>query len=420
MAQNRMMPPALLEQLQGADTDVLRRVLEHAMQRLIEAEAATQIGAGPHERASTRTTYRNGYRERILDTGSGRLELQIPKLRTGSFFPSLLEPRRRIDRALLAVVQEAYVLGISTRKVDDLMAALGGCSISRSEVSRICALLDEELAEFRECPLDEPYPYVWFDATHEKVRQCARIVSQAAVVTVGVRDTGEKSVLGLAVGASETEAFWLEFCRSLSRRGLSAVPKLHAPAVLAVVKSIFLQPTRETARDAVNHALTVLEPRFSTVAAKLRAAEAGVLAYLDFPVDHWRSISSTNAIERVNAAGDAADSPLLFTARRGLGGGARGDLRVIGVEPEHRQPWGRLGARAEGWRHAPTAICVAGIPRGRPWDRDSAVPRQHGSVTLQACRPNYQALRVGLRNRKTEFRSGRTLYRCSRAVTLMA
>ena len=297
MAQNRMMPPALLEQLQGADTDVLRRVLEHAMQRLIEAEAATQIGAGPHERASTRTTYRNGYRERILDTGSGRLELQIPKLRTGSFFPSLLEPRRRIDRALLAVVQEAYVLGISTRKVDDLMAALGGCSISRSEVSRICALLDEELAEFRERPLDEPYPYVWFDATYEKVRQGARIVSQAAVVAVGVRDSGEKSVLGLAVGASETEAFWLEFCRSLSRRGLSgvqlvisdaheglrsalsqvfagatwqrckvhflrnvasAVPKLHAPAVLAVVKSIFLQPTRETSRDAVNHALTVL------------------------------------------------------------------------------------------------------------------------------------------------------------------
>jgi putative transposase len=340
MAQNRMMPPALLEQLQGADTDVLRRVLEHAMQRLIEAEAATQIGAGPHERASTRTTYRNGYRERVLDTGSGRLELQIPKLRSGSFFPTLLEPRRRIDRALLAVVQEAYVLGISTRKVDDLMAALGGCSISRSEVSRICALLDEELAEFRERPLDEPYPYVWFDATYEKVRQGARIVSQAAVVAVGVRDTGEKSVLGLAIGASETEAFWLEFCRSLSRRGLSgvqlvisdaheglrsalsqvfagatwqrckvhflrnvasAVPKLHAPAVLAVVKSIFLQPTRETARDAVNHALTVLEPRFSTVAAKLRAAEADVLAYLDFPVDHWRSISSTNAIERLNA-----------------------------------------------------------------------------------------------------------------------
>jgi putative transposase len=228
MAQNRMTHQALLDQLQGADTDVLRRVLEHAMQRLIDAEAETQIGAGPHERSASRTTYRNGYRERVLDTGSGRLELQIPKLRTGSFFPTLLEPRRRIDRALLAVVQEAYVLGISTRKVDDLMAALGGCSISRSEVSRICALLDEELAEFRERPLDEPYPYVWFDATYEKVRQGARIVSQAAVVAVGVRDTGEKSVLGLAVGASETEAFWLEFCRSLSRRGRGAAQRVVA------------------------------------------------------------------------------------------------------------------------------------------------------------------------------------------------
>jgi putative transposase len=340
MAQNRMTQQALLDQLQGADTDLLRRVLEHAMQRLIEAEASAQIGAGPHERASTRTTYRNGSRERILDTGSGRLELQIPKLRSGSFFPSLPEPRRRIDRALLAVIQEAYVRGISTRKVDDLMAALGGCSISRSEVSRICAQLDAELAEFRERPLDEPYPYVWFDATYEKVREGGRIVSQAAVVAVGVRDTGEKSVLGLAVGASETEAFWLEFCRSLSRRGLSgvrlvisdaheglrsalaqvytgatwqrckvhflrnvasAVPKLHAPAVLAVVKSIFLQPTPETAADAVAHALAVLEPNFPSVAAKLRAAETDVLAYLTFPVDHWKSISSTNAIERVNA-----------------------------------------------------------------------------------------------------------------------
>jgi putative transposase len=340
MAHHRMTHQALLDHLDGADTDVLRRVLEHALQRLIEVEAADHIGAEPHERTAARTTYRNGYRARTLDTGGGRLELQIPKLRSGSFFPSLLEPRRRIDRALLAVVQEAYVLGISTRKVDDLMAALGGCSVSRSEVSRICALLDEELAEFRDRPLDEAYPYVWFDATCEKVREGGRIVNQAAVVAVGVRATGEKSVLGLAVGASETEAFWLEFCRGLARRGLSgvqlvisdaheglrsalaqvfagatwqrckvhflrnvasAVPKQHAPAVLAVVKSIFLQPTRETARDAVEHALAVLEPRFAKVAEKLRSAEPDVLAYLDFPVDHWRSVSSTNAIERVNA-----------------------------------------------------------------------------------------------------------------------
>ena len=343
MAQPRMTHRELMDQLAGADADLLRRVLEHALQQLIEAEVTEHVGAEHGERAAgRRLTQRNGYRPKPLDTGAGRLELQIPKLRTGSFFPSLLEPRRRIDRALLAVIQEAYVLGVSTRKVDDLMAALGGCSVSRSEVSRICALLDEELAAFRDRPLDDDgaYPYVWFDATYQKVRDGGRIVSQAAVVAVGVRETGEKSVLGLAVGASETEAFWLEFSRSLARRGLhgvqlvisdaheglrsalaqvfagatwqrckvhllrnvvAAVPKQHAPAVLGVVKSVFLQASRQTAKDAVDHALAVLEPRFPKVAAQLRNAEADVLAYLDFPTDHWRSVSSTNAIERVNA-----------------------------------------------------------------------------------------------------------------------
>ena len=172
MAQNRMTQQALLDQIHGADPDLLRRVLEHTMQRLIEAEAAAHIGAGAHERASTRTTYRNGYRERVLDTGSGRLELQIPKLRSGSFFPLLLEPRRRIDRALLAVAQEAYVLGISTRKVDDLMAALGGCSISRSEVSRICALLDDELAEF---PAVRSMSRTRTCGSTRRTRRCARV-----------------------------------------------------------------------------------------------------------------------------------------------------------------------------------------------------------------------------------------------------
>ena len=341
MAHPRMTHRELLDQLALADTDMLRQVLEHAMQRLIEAEAAEYIGAEPHERTAVRTTHRNGHRARLLDTGMGRLELQIPKLRSGSFFPTLLEPRRRIDRALLAVIQEAYVLGVSTRKVDDLMTALGGCSVSKSQVSRICAELDEELAAFRERPLDDGvYPYVWFDATYQKVREGGRIVNQAAVVAVGVRETGEKSVLGLAVGASETEAFWLDFCRGLARRGLhgvqlvisdaheglrsalaqvfagatwqrckvhmlrnvvAAVPKQHAPAVLAVVKSIFLQPTREAAKDAVDHTLAVLETRFARVAEQVRGAEADVLAYLAFPQEHWRSISSTNAIERVNA-----------------------------------------------------------------------------------------------------------------------
>jgi putative transposase len=332
---------SLLDHLAGADVDVLRTVCQHALQRLVELEATAVVGAAPYEQSPERTTYRNGHRPKTLDTRVGRLELQIPKLRSGSFFPSLLEPRRRIERALLAVVQEAYVHGVSTRKVDDLVAALGGCSISKSEVSRICAELDEELAAFRERPLDDgAYPYVWFDATYQKVREGGRIVSQAVVVAVGVRDTGEKSILGVAVGASETEAFWLDFCRRLVARGLRGVQlvisdaheglrsalaqcfagaawqrcrvhflrnavvpvqRQHAPAVLAVLKTVFLQPTVEGAKAAVDHALSVLEPRYPKVAELLRSAEADVLAYLAFPEEHWRSISSTNAIERVNA-----------------------------------------------------------------------------------------------------------------------
>ena len=341
MAHPRMTDRDLLDQLATADLDQLRLVLEHSLQRLIELEASAVIGADPYERTDDRTTHRNGHRSRPLDTGVGRLELQVPKLRVGSFFPTLLEPRRRIDRALLAVIQEAYVQGVSTRKVDALMEALGGCAVSKSEVSRICAQLDEELSAFRERSLDDAgYPYVWFDATHHKVRQAGRIVSQATVIAVGVRETGEKSVLGLMSGAAETEAFWVEFCRSLVRRGLSgvqlvisdaheglrsalaqcfagatwqrcrvhflrniaaAVPKPYAPAVLAVTRTIFSQPTAETAHEAVSHALQLLEPRFAKAAALLQAAEADVLAYMAFPADHWRSISSTNAIERLNA-----------------------------------------------------------------------------------------------------------------------
>ena len=331
----------LLDHLAGADIDVLKTVCEHALQRLIELEASSVVGAAPYERSAERTTYRNGHRAKVFDTRVGRLELQIPKLRAGSFYPALLEPRRRIERALLAVVQEAYVHGVSTRKVDDLVAALGGCSISKSEVSRICAQLDKELEAFRERPLDDgAYPYVWFDATYQKVRERGRIVSQAVVHAIGVRETGEKSVLGIAVGASETEAFWLDFCRRLVARGLRGVhlvisdaheglrsaltqcfvgagwqrckvhflrtavvpvQKQHAPAVLAVLKSIFLQQTAEGAKAAVDHALEVLEPRYQRVAELLRKAEADVLAYLAFPPEHWSSISSTNAIERVNA-----------------------------------------------------------------------------------------------------------------------
>ena len=243
------------------------------------------------------------------------------------------------------MIQEAYVHGVSTRKVDDLVAALGGCSISKSEVSRICTQLDEELAAFRDRSFAEEgdFPYVWFDATYEKVREGGRIVSLATVIAIGVRSSGEKCVLGVATGPSETESFWLEFSRSLLARGLRGVRlvisdahqglrnalqacfsgagwqrcKVHflrnasalvgrrdAPAVLAVLKTIFLQPSSEDAKEAVRRALDLLEPKHPRVAQLLRDAEADVLAYLAFPREHWSAISSTNAIERVNAEVD--------------------------------------------------------------------------------------------------------------------
>ena len=209
----------------AGDVDKIRTILQAALQHLIEVEAALSVGADRYERSPDRTNHRNGVRAKVLDTGAGRLDLSLPKFRHGSFFPSLLEPRRRIDRALLAVIQEAYVHGVSTRKVDDLVGALGGCSISKSEVSRICAHLDEELSAFRDRSLADEgeFPYVWLDATYEKVREGGRIVSLATVIAIGVRSMGEKCVLGVAVGPSETESFWLEFLRSLLARGLTGV-----------------------------------------------------------------------------------------------------------------------------------------------------------------------------------------------------
>jgi len=335
---------ALLDYVSNSDQDTLREILEHTLQALIEVEAAGVVGAQPHERSEGRVGYRNGHRPRILDTRLGRLELGIPKLRQGSFLPSLLEPRRRIERALWAVIQEAWVHGVSTRKVDALVAAMGGCHVSKSEVSRICQELDQELALFRDRPLDDAaYPYVWFDATYEKVREGGRIVSLATVIAMGVRASGEKCVLGVAVGPSETESFWLAFGRSLLARGLTGVRlvisdahqglraalaacfagaswqrcKVHflrnagalvsrhdAPAVMAVLKTIFLQPTGDGTRAAVQHALDVLEPTHPRVAQLLRDAEHDVLAYLSFPPEHWSAISSSNAIERVNAEVD--------------------------------------------------------------------------------------------------------------------
>ena len=213
----------------GGDLDVVREGLALVLQALIEAEAAQQIGAGRYERSASRTTHRNGSRARLLSTKAGDVELKIPKLREGSFFPALLEPRRRIDRALLAVVMEAYVHGTSTRKVDDLVKALGvDAGISKSEVSRICGELDGEVAAFRSRPLSHTgFPYVFLDATYVKARVDSRVVSRAVVIATGVTADGGREVLGCEVGDSEDGAFWTAFLRSLKARGLAGCAAGH-------------------------------------------------------------------------------------------------------------------------------------------------------------------------------------------------
>jgi len=217
---------ALAEVLRKAgveQSDFLREGVRVLAQELMELELAEHVGAERHERTAERSGYRNGYRERPWDTRVGTIELQVPRVRDGSFFPSLLEPRRRAERALVAVVQEAYVQGISTRRVDDLVQALGMQGISKSQVSRLCAELDKEVERFRNRKLEGPYPYVWLDGTFVKVRDNGRVVSQAIVIAIAVTANGEREVLGLDVGSSESGAFWLAFLRDLAARGLQDV-----------------------------------------------------------------------------------------------------------------------------------------------------------------------------------------------------
>lgn len=330
----------LLRKHQGEpEADALREGLRWLAQQLMELEVSELVGAQRYERTETRKTYRNGYRSRPWDTRVGTIELRIPKLRQGSYFPSLLEPRRRAERALVAVVQEAYVQGVSTRKVDDLVRALGLDGISKSEVSRLCAELDEQMERFRNRPLEGEYPYVWLDAKPIKVRQDHRVVNMAAVIAVGVKRTGEREVLGFDVGAAETYEFWLAFLRSLVARGLKGVrlvisdaheglkraisevlagaswqrcrvhfmrnllarvPKHAQPMVAALVRTIFAQPDLAPAREQLEHVAANLDRRFPQAAALLRDAMEDVLAYMSFPAEHWRRIHSTNVLERLN------------------------------------------------------------------------------------------------------------------------
>ncbi len=325
----------------GGSIDVMREALALVLQALIDAEATQSIGAGRYERTESRTTHRNGSRSRVLSTKAGDVNLSIPKLRAGNFFPTLLEPRRRIDQALYAVVMEAWIHGVSTRKVDDLVAALGiDSGISKSSVSRICTELDQVVSAFRDRSLSHvEFPYVLLDATYVKAHEGAHVVSKAIVIATGISATGEREVLGLAVGDSEDGAFWIQFLRSLRARGLSGVklvisdaheglkaaisavmlgaawqrcrvhfvrnalakvPRGSVEMVAAAIRTIFAQPTGEECSAQLDKMARMLGRQFPKVEEMLVVAKPELLAFSAFPQAHWRKLWSTNGLERVN------------------------------------------------------------------------------------------------------------------------
>jgi putative transposase len=342
MALSQSVASELLEAFRaGEGVDLIRESVRLVMQELIEIEATEQIGAGRYERAESRMTDRNGSRPRLVATQAGDIELRIPKLRKGSFFPAILEPRRRIDQALYAVVMEAYVNGVSTRAVDDLVTALGVESgISKSEVSRICAGLDEQVEAFRTRPLHHStFPYVFLDATYLHVRRSGQVTSMAVVVATGVTADGGREVLGLDVGDSEDEVFWRGFLRTLKERGLAGVrlvisdqhaglvaalgrmfqgvghqrcrvhfvrnllalvPKSHKDMAAAVFRTIFAQPNPEAASATWDTVRDQLSAGFPKIGPLMDDAKAEVLAFTAYPRSHWPKIWSTNPLERVN------------------------------------------------------------------------------------------------------------------------
>ena len=322
------------------DAGFLREGVRVLSQALMEMEVEQHVGAARHERTPERSGYRNGYRRRDWGTRVGTVELEVPRVRDSSYFPSLLEPRRRAERALAAVVQEAYVHGVSTRKVDGLVKALGMTGISKSRVSELCEELDEEVARFRNRPLEGPYPYVWLDATYLKARQDGRVASVAVVIAIGVNGrTGEREVLGLDVGPSEDGAFWASFLRSLVARGLSGVGLVTSDAhrglkgaveamlqgaswqrcrvhfmrnalslvqkaaqqmVGATIRTVFAQPDARSAQEQWRRVADGFRSRFPKLAELMDEAEQDVLAYAAFPAEHWQKIWSNNPQERLN------------------------------------------------------------------------------------------------------------------------
>lgn len=336
MTNDMMQLQGLLEK--SADADVLREMIGFASARLMELEVAARTGAGYGEKNPERLVQRNGYRERDWQTRAGTVELRIPRLRQGSYLPSFLEPRRMTEKALTAVIQEAYIQGVSTRAVDDLVQAMGGSGVSKSQVSRLCAEIDERVNAFLGRPIEGDWPYLWIDATYVKVRQEGRIVSVATIIAVGVNADGRREVLGMDVGASEAEPFWTGFLRSLTRRGLRGVKLVisdnHAGIKAAVTKVLtcawqrcrvhfmrnalayagkrgkrvvaafiataFAQDTPKAAKEQWRRIADQLRPTVPKLAALLDESEADVLAYMTFPCAHRTKLHSTNPIERLN------------------------------------------------------------------------------------------------------------------------